>query len=1197
MTLLTEKEKLFRELNEEHFKLLNLRYGIKPELFIKDIRKLLSSISDAGKVINDQEQRNQLEIYARYWDLFLYQNQSDDKYEETSLSEPEEPLIIPSNNSVHWGEAPVITKFEGRTEDLEKLKIYLEKNCQILTILGMGGVGKTFLARKLVEEIKERFDKIFWMRLINAPKLTEVLKEIIKFLSDYKETGEGTFDKQKSQLTNYLRKYKCLIILDNIEAILAQDKEAGQYKQGYENYQQLIELFGDIEHQSCLILTSREKPKTISALENPGSFVYSYILNGLEYEDAKKLLQKTVELKLKGSENDFKDLINQYQGIPLYLELVGKYISELYAGDINLFLNDKNKVFGDIRDFLDQHYNRLSEREKEIMNWLAIHRDPISLPELKTNIFSKELKIGTSDIIQSLKRRTALVESLEAESKQFSLQPVLIEYITKRLIDDIFQEIKEEKVDLLRKYPLIQAQAKDYLTTSQIRVILEPISDKLKYEYLSKETTLKEHLKTLVDNLRNQFNEFSRYAVGNIINLSRLLGVSLRGFDFSDFQIWQADLRDISLHDVNFSYADLQMCAFPQTFGSILSVAFSPNNKLLATSTASGEIYVWQVEDRQQLASFSGQHTQSVWDIAFSPDGKLFASGDDEGKVKIWDVKTRKCLNQDNNIKHELRVWSVAFAPDSKILATGGGDGTVKFWDVSNIENIQEIENNRRKLTGEVRAITFNPVNKKTIAVAHGINTLSLYNIEENIICELKHSNYSDDYRVWSLTFDAQGDYFASGSEDGTIKLWRAESGDEVKCFQINPENSPPQKDKTKKNNQKKVKVQSLAFNPNTKILVSGSDDNTIRFWDVETGQCLKTESEHKNRVWSVAFSSDGKILASGSDDRSVKIWDSDQMKCLYTWQGRGRRLLSFAFHPCDSNQIVSGGEDGIVRVWNIETETEDTKLKLKDKHTGRVWSVAFSSDGKILATGSDDCTIKLWDLNTGKCFRTLEGHCSWVWSVSFSPKDEILASASDDKNVIATGDEDNRVRIWNLEDEKLVLDSDKGHKDWVRAVCFSRDGQILASASEDRTIKLWNTKTNELVTPAFKEDKGHTGRVWTLAFNPNHKIIASGGDDNTVKLWNVNTSDCYQTLEEHKDWVRAVSFDSEGKRLASASEDGTIQIYELIQNNNTEEVKFSHSKSLNAKKPYESLKIWGVTGLTSAQKETLIELGAVDEY
>ncbi|MGK7955486.1 MAG: WD40 repeat domain-containing protein [Crocosphaera sp.] len=200
--------------------------------------------------------------------------------------------------------------------------------------------------------------------------------------------------------------------------------------------------------------------------------------------------------------------------------------------------------------------------------------------------------------------------------------------------------------------------------------------------------------------------------MGNIINLSQPLGVSLRGFDFSDFQIWQADLRDISLHDVNFSYADVQKCAFPQTFGSILAVAFSPNNKLLATSTASGEICVWQVEDRQQLASFSGQHTQSVWDIAFSPDGKLFASGDDEGKVKIWDVETRECLNQDHQIKDQFRVWSVAFDPDSKILAAGGGEGTVKFWNVSNIENIREIENNRLQLKGEVRAITLKLLKK-----------------------------------------------------------------------------------------------------------------------------------------------------------------------------------------------------------------------------------------------------------------------------------------------------------------------------------------------------------------------------------------------------------------------------------------------------------------------------------------------------
>ena len=379
MKLVSEKTKIFKELSQKHLEILGLKYDIESESLIELILNLLKNLAEAGKKINDKNQRNQLESYVRYWNLYLDQKYPG-KYQKILLSPPEEPLENSSNIALHWGEAPVIKRFEGRNNDIDLLKKRIKSNCKVLTILGMGGIGKTFLARKLVEETKENFDKIFWMRLINAPKATEVLKEAIKFLSEHNRSGEGTFENQKNYLANYLQNYKCLIILDNIEAILVQGKEAGQYKEGYENYEQLIEIFGNIEHQSCLLLTSREKPKTIAILETPEKIVYSYDLGGLEYSDAKNLLQNTV--KLKGAEKNFKELINQYQGIPLYLELVAKYISELYAGNIRQFLNDENIVFGDIRDFLDQHYNRLSEREKEIMNWLAINRVPISLPNV-----------------------------------------------------------------------------------------------------------------------------------------------------------------------------------------------------------------------------------------------------------------------------------------------------------------------------------------------------------------------------------------------------------------------------------------------------------------------------------------------------------------------------------------------------------------------------------------------------------------------------------------------------------------------------------------------------------------------------------------------------------------------------------------------------------------------------------------------
>ncbi|MEH2353025.1 serine/threonine-protein kinase [Nostoc sp.] len=195
--------------------------------------------------------------------------------------------------------------------------------------------------------------------------------------------------------------------------------------------------------------------------------------------------------------------------------------------------------------------------------------------------------------------------------------------------------------------------------------------------------------------------------------------------------------------------------------------------------------------------------------------------------------------------------------------------------------------------------------------------------------------------------------------------------------------------------------------------------------------------------------------------------------------------------------------------------------------HSDWIHSVAISPDGKILASGSCDTTIKLWNLATGELIRTLTGHSGWIHSLAFSP----------DGNILASGSEDKTIKLWNLATGKLIRTL-TGHPRWVNSVAISSDNKTLASGSGDGTIKLWNRQTRTLT--------GHSDSVISVAISRDSNILASGGFDNTIKLWNLATGEHIRTLTGHSNWVYSVAISPDGNILASGSYDGTIKMWNL---------------------------------------------------
>jgi hypothetical protein len=282
------------------------------------------------------------------------------------------PPISPSPQHQDWGETVDVSIFFGRTEELSKLEYWIVNDrCRLIALLGMGGVGKTTLAVKLAQQIQAQFEFVVWRSLRNSPPLGELLSNLLQFFADGQpmNLSENLGDVTRqvampvliSHFMAHLRLHRCLIVLDNAESILASGDQCGHFQAGYEEYGQLLQQVGETVHQSRVILTSREKPQQIAALEGENLPVRSLQLSGLSAIAALELV-KTKSF-FYGSDAQWQDLIHHYTGNPLALKIIATTISELFNGDVAEFLAQGTTVFGSIYDLLSQQFHRLSTLE------------------------------------------------------------------------------------------------------------------------------------------------------------------------------------------------------------------------------------------------------------------------------------------------------------------------------------------------------------------------------------------------------------------------------------------------------------------------------------------------------------------------------------------------------------------------------------------------------------------------------------------------------------------------------------------------------------------------------------------------------------------------------------------------------------------------------------------------------------------
>ena len=524
------------------------------------------------------------------------------------------------------------------------------------------------------------------------------------------------------------------------------------------------------------------------------------------------------------------------------------------------------------------------------------------------------------------------------------------------------------------------------------------------------------------------------------------------------------------------------------------AIVWSPDGRFLAAATDL-RIWLWDPSSGRLLRTLAGQR-QSVSSLAFSPNGTLLASGSYDGTVRLWQPQSGEPLRLLEG--HESLVASLAFSPDGTLLASGSWDNTVRLWQFDSGRRRHRV---LKAHAGSVNCVAFSP-DGKILASGSDDQSICLWTPSSGRRPRILEAHQDT---ISSVAFSPDGETLASASHDRTIRFWEPSTGALLYTLQKEDTSS----------------ANCVAFSPDGTWLVSADLDERVRLWDRSSRQLVRTLTGHQSNIECVAFSPDSKTIASGSWDHTVRLWDTATGQLLLTLEGHSNLAYSAAVSP-NGEIVATGTDDARVCLWDARTGALTCNV---GAYSGEVQSVAFSPDGTILAF-SCWSKVQLLSVQTGLVTHTLEFDGLSVYSVAVSI----------DGTLIASGTSDGAVWLWDASRGRM-RERLKGHTEAVRTLAFSPNGKLLASGSGDGTIRLWRLRTGAQIRVL----DGHTAGVDSITFSPDGNRLASGASDGTVRLWSIPKGIPIFTLEGHLTRVRKVAFSPDGSCLASLSNNALL--------------------------------------------------------
>jgi WD40 repeat protein len=590
----------------------------------------------------------------------------------------------------------------------------------------------------------------------------------------------------------------------------------------------------------------------------------------------------------------------------------------------------------------------------------------------------------------------------------------------------------------------------------------------------------------------------------------------------------------------------------------VRSLAVSADGKLLASGSSDGTTRLWDAATGRELRRFPGDNIAGDM-VALSPDGKFLAAGRSGKVVSLWDLSTGK---ERARLPHPKGVFSLAFSPDGKWLAVGTDDTPgLRLWEAGTGRLLWQFGDRE-----DGRSVSFSPDGR--VLASHG----TLWDLPTKHHPALKRPTRRDRPVPWARStwlFAPSGKALASRGHQ-YIRYQELEIlGNKYRILPAYHEFRAP----------RGAVFYAAAVSPDSKALASGDSDGEVRLWDLRTGKEVRRFQGSLRSVRTLAFSPDGKTLFSAGDGQIIRCWEVATGRERLPCAGHRDRVSHVAL-AADGRTLATAGSDGTVRLW----DDAGKELRVLRGHRRVVCGVAFSPDGKAVASASLDRTVRLWDVASGKQRHRLEGHEHLASAVAFAPDGKTLASAgllTVRQWDAVTGKElprldsqlaDPQVVTWVRARELLRLDGRRGSAQSLvfapdgkirrlkgagknRPLAWSPSGKTIAEGGQDRQIHIWEVATDQQVHRFGK----HEAALLTLAFSPDGRAVAStsveprpgwgptgGKIDPTIHVWDVATGKRLLRLAGHEEVVGAVAFSQDGRRLASASADGTVLVWDV---------------------------------------------------